>query len=316
MPVLRSTRARRAGRLLVLLACVAGAAILWQRHAHVSAQADSDTLHVSVAGRDVAVWKPAGPAPSRGYPLILFSHGYTGCNTQSAFLMRALAQAGYLVLAPNHKDATCGSARDTWYPGKMLAERPQEPFRDAQQWSDATYRDRREDIEGVLDAVLHEHPFQGVPIDSSRVGISGHSLGGYTALGLAGAWPSWKDHRIKAVLALSPHCSPFLLKGDLGNMDIPVMYQGGTADLGETPVVQRDGGVYDQSSKPKYFVEPDGAGHFAWTNLNKRYQDVIDAYSVAFFDHYLKGQTVPDPLARMMEDPLPAGVSAVRSTTH
>ena len=316
MPVLRSIRKRRAGRLLVLLACVAGAAILLQRHGRVSARADSDTLHVSIAGRDVAVWKPGGAAPVRGYPLILFSHGYTGCNTQSEFLMRALAQAGYLVLAPNHKDATCGSARDTWYPGKMLAERPQVRFRDAQQWSDATYRDRRDDIESVLDAVLQEHSFQGVPIDSSLVGISGHSLGGYTALGLAGAWPSWKDHRIKAVLALSPHCSPFLLKGDLGNMGIPVMYQGGTADRGETPVVKREGGVYDRSSKPKYFVELDGAGHFAWTDLNQRYQGLIGAYSVAFFDHYLKGQTAPDPLAPMMENPLPANVSAVRSATH
>jgi predicted dienelactone hydrolase len=316
MPVFRSIRKRRAGRLIVILACVAGAAFLWQRHGRVSARADSDTLHVSIAGRDVAVWKPAGPAPAGGYPIVLFSHGYMGCNTQSEFLMRALAQAGYLVLAPNHKDAECGSARGTWYPGKLLAERPQEPFRDAQKWSDATYRDRRDDIESVLDAVLQEHSFQGVPIDSSHVGISGHSLGGYTALGLAGAWPSWRDQRIKAVLALSPHCSPFLLKGDLGNMDIPVMYQGGTADLGETPVVKREGGVYDQSSKPKYYVELDGAGHFAWTDLNKRYQDLIGAYSVAFFDHYLKGQTAPDPLATMMENPLPANVSAVRSATH
>jgi predicted dienelactone hydrolase len=230
--------------------------------------------------------------------------------------MRALAQAGYLVLAPNHKDATCGSARHTWYPGKMLAERPQERFRNTQQWSDATYLDRRDDIESVLNVVLQEHSFEGVPIDSSLIGISGHSLGGYTALGLSGAWPSWKDHRIKAVLALSPHCSPFLLKGDLGNMGIPVMYQGGTADLGETPVVKREGGVYDQSSKPKYFVELDGAGHFAWTDLNNRYQDVICAYSVAFFDHYLKRQTAADPLAAMMQNPLPANVSAVRSVTH
>jgi hypothetical protein len=81
-------------------------------------------------------------------------------------------------------------------------------------------------------------------------------------------------------------------------------------------VIKREGGVYDQSSKPKYFVELDGAGHFAWTDLNKRYQDLIGAYSVAFFDHYLKGQTAPDPLAPMMENPLPANVSAVRSATH
>jgi len=38
-------------------------------------------------------------------------------------------------------------------------------------------------------------------------------------------------------------------------------------------------------------VEFDGAGHFAWTNLNRRYQTSIEAYGVAFFDAYLKGET-------------------------
>jgi len=278
----------------------------------VSPKAADNVLHVVVAGRDVALWKPDGVAPENGYPLILFSHGYMGCNTQSVFLMEALARAGYLVLAPNHNDAACGTARGMWHPGKLLAQRPQEPFRDAAKWSDATYKDRDVDIENVLDAVVHGQSFQAVTIDRERIGIAGHSLGGYTALGLAGGWPAWKDGRIKAVLALSPHCSPYVLKGDLGHMDVPVMYQGGTRDLGETPVVKRAGGAYDLSSAPKYYVELNGAGHFAWTNLNQRYQEMIDAYSVAFFDRYLKGQKAPDPLARLVGNPPPKGVSDVR----
>jgi len=66
------------------------------------------------------------------------------------------------------------------------------------------------------------------------------------------------------------------------------MYQGGTRDLGVTPTVRRFQGAYDRSSAPKYYVEFDGAGHFAWTSLNRKYQAVIDQYSVAFFDRYLK----------------------------
>ena len=46
---------------------------------------------ITVADRDVAVWKPLGTAPAGGYPLVLFSHGFGGCNTQSVFLMDALA---------------------------------------------------------------------------------------------------------------------------------------------------------------------------------------------------------------------------------
>jgi predicted dienelactone hydrolase len=232
--------------------------------------------------------------------------------------MEALAAAGYLVLAPNHRDAACGSAGATegWYPGKLIGKlatsRSEAPFGVASKWSDATYKDRRADFEAILDAVLKDATFQGVPIDPERIGIAGHSLGGYTALGLAGAWPSWKDRRIKAVLGLSPYCSPYVKKGDLGHLDVPVMYQGGTRDLGVTPSVRRLKGAYDLSTAPKYYVEFDGAGHLAWTNLNKEYQSLISQYSVAFFDRYLKGITDPDPLAPLVGNPPPQKVSSVR----
>ena len=166
------------------------------------------------------------------------------------------------------------------------------------------------DLEAILDAILKEKSFQGVPIDSSRIGLAGHSLGGYTVLALAGAWPSWKDRRVKAVLALSPYCAPFIKKGDLGHLDVPVMYQGGTLDVGITPFVRRPGGAYDLTSAPKYFLDLAGAGHFAWTNLNKSYQSIIDDYAVAFFDRYLKG--TPGPLAHLVEPPWPQYVSDLK----
>jgi len=276
----------------------------------VSVCAADSATHISIASRDVAVWKPSGPAPVSGYPLIVFSHGFTGCNTQTLFLMEALARAGYLVVAPNHKDARCGTARGGL--GSLLTLHPEEPFRDPKQWSDQTYRDRYNDIEAVLNEVLREETFQGVPVDRARIGIAGHSLGGYTALGVAGGWPSWKDSRIKAVLALSPHCSPFVDHGSL-KLDIPVMYQGGTRDLGETPVVRKANGAYDRSSAPKYYVELDGAGHFAWTDFNHSYADAINAYSIAFFDRYLKGSGQRDGLTLLLNRPFPHGVNEVRA---
>jgi predicted dienelactone hydrolase len=130
-------------------------------------------------------------------------------------------------------------------------------------------------------------------------------------LGLAGGWASWKDPRVKAVLALSPHCSPFVAKGDLKKMNVPVMYQGGTRDFGESPVVRKAGGAYEQSSKPKFYVELDGAGHFAWTNLNHKYQTTIDAYSAAFFDAYLKGESTQ--LEKLIGKSRPADVNDLRA---
>src|SRR5438034_7660456 len=101
----------------------------------ISVFAADTATHIAISGRDVAIWKPAGPAPSAGFPVILFSHGYGGCNTQSIFLMEALAEAGYFVIAPNHKDARCGSARNG------LRAVPEAPFRKDKSWSDQTYRD-------------------------------------------------------------------------------------------------------------------------------------------------------------------------------
>ena len=150
--------------------------------------------------------------------------------------MEAPAEAGYLVLAPNHKDAGCGGGRYVFGDG---TQKPEVPFRDAGKWSDQTYADRREDMEAVLNAALSHSEFDGVRVDATRVGVVGHSLGGYTVLGLAGGWQSWKDPRIKAVPALSPYSSPFLSKERLGNLNIPVMYQGGARDSGITPTVKK-----------------------------------------------------------------------------
>jgi predicted dienelactone hydrolase len=235
-------------------------------------------------GLTFEVWTPPSFARTDArFPLIVFSHGFGGCARQSTFLMQALADDGYLVVAPNHADARCNRA------GLRERFRPEEPFRNADAWSDQTYRDRRDDVENLITFVLNHEPYAS-HIDRSRIGLAGHSLGGYTVLGLAGAWPSWKDARVKAVLALSPYATPYLAHGTLGAMLVPVMYQGGTLDLGITPAVAKEGGVYDRSSAPKYFVEFERAGHLAWTNLNPTFQREIDSYALAFFNKYLKGE--------------------------
>lgn len=128
------------------------------------------------------------------------------------------------------------------------------------------------------------------------------------------------------MLALSAFCSPYVRKGDLGRMGVPVMYQGGTLDLGVTPTIRRLQGAYDLSPPPKYYVEIAGAGHFAWTNLNPKYHELIGRYSVAFFDRYLKApvsredptaglkeKTSPDALGALMGNPPPKGVSYLRA---
>src|SRR5579871_1639104 len=248
------------------------------------------TENAEIAGLKVALWYPAsyGTAP---VPLVIFSHGLHGSNMQSTFLMKALAGAGYLVVAPNHKDAGFG---------RSMSKKPEANFVKPETWSDSTYRDRANDIIVLLRA-LKQDPARTKAIDWSKVALAGHSLGGYTVLGLAGAWPTWKLPEVKAVLALSPYALPFEVKGSLGAIKVPVMYQGGTRDIGITPWIGQKSGAYYQTPGPAYFVDLDKAGHFAWTDLNPRYQASINYYCTAFLDRYVRGNLNAHPEVRRQD---------------
>jgi len=261
--------------------CVTGAAgigLLGLEGARTSEQT------ISLAGLTVTVWSRAETASQ---PVVVFSHGFHGCSTQSRFLMQALAADGYLVFAPNHADATCGGGSAKW------TDPPQQPFGQPRTWTDATFRDRASDIARLVAAIRSDSRFRA-RADFNRFALAGHSLGGYTVLGLAGAWQTWEMPDVRAVLALSPYDQPFVANATLDGLSAPVMYQGGTLDFGITPSLKRGG--YDDSPAPKYFAEFSGAGHLAWTNIGRQdpRADIV-AYSVAFLDHYARGAS-PDPL--------------------
>lgn len=276
-----------------------------------------------VVGLDVAVWQPEGPGP---FPLVVFSHGFHGRNTQSEFLMHALAKAGYLVVAPNHRDAVSfdwkhhvekehvddyslselgpGSEQDSEQDSQLdrpLAKADQrglistgrkanESFLQPQNWSESTCRDRRDDVTKLISALHRDTSFDAL-VNWNKIALVGHSLGGYTVLGLAGAWPSWKVPEVKAVVALSPYCRPFLTGNNLSSLGIPVMYQVGTRDFGITPSVKKPNGAYAKTGSPSYLVEIDKMGHWGWSNLNHNIakQELIDKYCLAFLNKYLNG---------------------------
>ena len=242
---------------------------------------------LSIAGLDVMVWQPDEPTPAT-LPIVVFSHGFHGCATQSRFLMTALASAGYLVVAPNHPDATCNGGSARW------TDRPEQRFGKPETWDETSFRDRADDIIHLV-AALKTMPAWRNRIDWQRFGLVGHSLGGYTVLGLGGAWPSWKLDGVKAVLALSPYVQPFLVRRTPVGLGAPVMYQGGTLDFGITPALRKAMGAYDLSPMPKYYVELKGAGHMAWTDLRRTFHDPIVAYSLAFLNRYVR-ESAASPL--------------------
>lgn len=225
------------------------------------------------------------------HPVILFSHGFLGMPDQSIFLTEGLARQGYIVAAIGHSDG-------------LLAKRdkpiPPPNFGDAKSWTEDKFRDRREDVVALLDHLLAESQRDDSTwsgrMNAAAVGAAGHSLGGYTALGLIGGWEKSTEQRIKAALVWSPYAAPYLTQGNLTGVTVPVMFQGGTLDWGITPLIP---GVYKKLAGPKYYLVLQNETHFGWTNLialGKSTTAVAESgnaklmldFSVAFFDRHLR----------------------------
>ena len=99
--------------------------------------------------------------------------------------------------------------------------------------------DRPQDIRFVLDQVLAGNAsVDPAVIDASRIGMYGHSFGGYTTLAVAGGTVSGAlpDSRIKAIAPLSPLASASAVSTDpglvplTGNIEVPTLVSFGTAD--------------------------------------------------------------------------------------
>lgn len=236
---------------------------------------------INISGRNVAVWEAIGSSHTKT-PVLIFSHGYKGCNIQSASIMEEISKSGFTIFAPNHFDASCNQDKS------KSSEKPE--FGKPDKWNESKYKDRRDDIVAVIDG-LKADPKWSTKLDFSKLSLIGHSLGGYTVLGLSGAWSSWKIPGVKAVLAWSPYASPFIQRKTLGQIDIPIMYQGGTRDLGITPQVKKPGGAFDQANAPAYFVNFKDAGHTSWTNFNKKQHSLISNYSISFLKKYSLGDS-------------------------
>jgi predicted dienelactone hydrolase len=250
--------------VLLSLACVAPA------HAAVEEAID-------VGGLRAVVW--FDPAGEERRPVVVFSHGMYMCPTQSRYLMHALADAGYFVVAPRHADSNCAWSLPAW---------SRAGFKPSAMWTETDYRDRADDIRHLVTTLRTERRFRA-RIDVDRLGLAGHSLGGYTVLGLGGAWPSWKLGGVRAILAMTPYSLPFQRTSGLAKLTAPVMYQIGTLDPVFTVPIEITGGGYAQSPSPKYLVQVDGAAHLAWTDLGFSGRDAIVGYAIAFFDRHLKG---------------------------
>jgi predicted dienelactone hydrolase len=156
-----------------------------------------------------------------GYPLIVFSHSSGGRRRQSSFLCTHLSSYGYLVAALEHSDVVAPELQ------RRAGETSEQRAARVAGW----IASRVPDIRFLLDELLTGSAWRretdmGVTLDPTRIGIVGHSFGGWTAL----ATPE-TDQRIGAVVALAPGGSsnppPNIIPATLTfawGRDVPTLY--------------------------------------------------------------------------------------------
>lgn len=151
------------------------------------------------------------------YPLILFSHSSGGQRHQSTFLCTHLSSHGYIVAALDHSEVIAPELR------RREGETSEQKAARVDGW----IANRVPDIRFLLDHLLSGAAWEAdVTIDPARIGIVGHSFGGWTAL----AAPE-VEGRIRAVVALAPGGSsqppPNMIPAQLTfiwGRDVPTLY--------------------------------------------------------------------------------------------
>jgi dienelactone hydrolase len=126
------------------------------------------------------------------FPLVIFSHGYGGERRQTTHFCTHLASHGFAVASMDHVGNTTVDTFQAALDAQAGAELP-DPAQTIQRFID----ERPPDASRVIDRVLAG--VGAVEIDAERIGMTGHSFGGWTTLATAG-----RDARIRAALPLAP----------------------------------------------------------------------------------------------------------------
>lgn len=229
----------------------------------------------------------AGVPPSAPVPLVVISHGLGSNRTAYAYLAQHLASYGFAVAVPEHRGSNSERLEEliTGLTGEVT---PPDEF-----------VNRPLDITALLDHLEYRSqvdPTLRRRFDLQRVGVVGQSLGGYTALALAGGQInlpqlqndcpppdpfnislllqcraldssetdiSLRDERVKAIIAINPIGSSLLGEAGYNEITIPTMIVTGNADTIAPALIEQIEPFTWLGTTDKYLVLMRGGTHFS-----------------------------------------------------
>jgi dienelactone hydrolase len=239
---------------------------------------------------------PAGPAVEnappvehgKGFPLLIFSHGFNGNATTRLPVLERLVREGFVIAAPTFPLTSSGA------PGGPT------PLDYIHQPGDVSFV-----ITKVLALARHDHRL-GKTIDPREIGALGNSLGATTTLGVA-TNSCCLDPRIDAAVSLwgSGVAVPFPGGTFFSEPTPPLLLVHGTAD--QTLPYALSVNAYAQAPSPKAFLTLEKAPH------NPFFPPWFDPTLRSVTD-FFRGSLDHDPRAirRLPADGNVAGVSSLQ----
>lgn len=253
------------------------------------------------------------PEDGRRLPIALFSHGAYSSGQDYDPLLSAWADAGFVVIAPTHRDSTrLGTRRGS-----------QEP-----RW----FGWRLDDMQAIatrLDAITAAAPALRGRLDATRLAATGHSFGGLVAQTLGGA--TYRDLAadrtvsravpgVRAVIIFSGAgaMAPLLAPADFAALQLPTLVTVGSEDLAQAPGLtgyQWRRQPYDLIAPGnKYLLSLEGADHYLGGAVGRddlprstqadRYVAAFNAASIAFLRAYVAGESSARKELQRFDQPL------------
>ncbi len=230
-------------------------------------------------------------------PLVVLSHGFGSDRRFLIYLARHLASYGITVVSLEHPGSNF-----SWLNGVSIGGSPGDLL------ASSEFIDRPKDVTFLLDRLTEidreSGPLQG-KVNTQQVSVIGHSLGGYTALALAGGelnlkelrqycknrsplgrspadWfqcaaadlsgdrVQMRDRRVAQAIALNPMTGILFGKNGLAQVTVPVLILTGTEDA-IAPSLDHQLRPFSQLGGSKYLLSAIGGTHLSVTdraNLN------------------------------------------------
>lgn len=218
-------------------------------------------------------------------PTIIISHGLASDRSRFESVARHFASYGFAVAVPQHPGSDFQKFQDLLIGKELDLFDPQE------------FINRPLDVSQTLDylEILNNNELDN-RLNLDNVGIIGHSLGGYTAMVLAGSpidfsrlkidcnqnkfsvnpslflqcralelpqnVTNFKDDRINAIVLLNPINSSILGQSSIAKIDIPVMMVASGLDILAPAVLEQVQAFNWLTTPSRYFVLKEKNSHF------------------------------------------------------